>query len=284
MRPQELEGKISGSQIEQLVDELILLANITVADPARLPLPDHVDRLVSLDRSLRCSEFAKALLGLYSSFDRSMILLQDVVQILDRSMAAAAAQGSFLFRCDNCRAIKAGLISVDDAGLRTGWIAQRHAEQAFGRRGIAQRREQEVDSGTGGIDGAVEVTPTALHSNIGLIDAPGFVGRLKMTAQPLIRFGTVTLNPTPDGRVIRRQTALGQQLFDMPERERVPQIPPHGTKNQLRRRLPPLEDCRSGCVLHDRFRLPANPAQVATHPLAWRDGLTVSSSRALFHE
>jgi hypothetical protein len=34
---------------------------------------------------------AKALLGLHASFDRSMILLQDVVQILDRPMSAAAA-------------------------------------------------------------------------------------------------------------------------------------------------------------------------------------------------
>src|ERR1700682_1329736 len=128
MRPQELEGKISGSQIEQLVDELILLANITVADPARLPLPDHVDRLVSLDRSLRCSEFAKALLGLYSSFDRSMILLQDVVQILDRSMSAAAAQGSFLFHSGNRRAIETGPISVNNARLGVRWIAESPAE------------------------------------------------------------------------------------------------------------------------------------------------------------
>src|SRR5271167_1926855 len=93
------------------------------------------------------------------------------------------------------------------------WIAERLAEQAFGRAGIAQRREQEVDSGTGGIDGPIEVTPSALHSNIGFIDAPGFVGRLEMTAQPLFQFGTVTLHPTPDGRVIRLQTALGEQLF-----------------------------------------------------------------------
>jgi hypothetical protein len=42
---------VSGSQIEQLVDELILFADISVADPPRLPLPDHVQRLVSLDRS-----------------------------------------------------------------------------------------------------------------------------------------------------------------------------------------------------------------------------------------
>src|SRR5271170_3036768 len=43
-------------------------------------------------------------------------------------------------------------------------------------------------------------------------------------------------------------------------------IPAYGTQNQLWRRLPPLEDCRSGCVLHDRFSLPADPAKVATHP------------------
>ena len=88
-----------------------------------------------------------------------------------------------------------------------------------------------------------------------------------MTAQPLFQFGTVTLNPAPDRRVIGLQTALGEQLLDIAERQRVPKIPAHGTKNQLRRRLPPLEDCRSGCVLHDLFTLPATPAKVATHPI-----------------
>src|ERR1019366_7543905 len=112
----------------------------------------------------------------------------------------------------------------------------------------------------------LEVTPTALDSNICLINAPGFVGRLKMTPQSLFQFGTVSLHPTPDRRVIRLQTALGEQLFDIAQRQRVPEIPAHGTKNQLRRRLPPLEDCRSGCVLHGLFSLPASPAKVATHP------------------
>jgi hypothetical protein len=51
-----------------------------------------VHRLISLNRSPRREEFTKALLGLHSSFDRSMILLQDVVQVLDRPMSAAAAQ------------------------------------------------------------------------------------------------------------------------------------------------------------------------------------------------
>src|SRR5271155_1408537 len=130
-------GEVSGSQVEQSVDEPILLANISVADPACLPFADHVYSLVSRNRSPSCAELAKAPLGLHSSFDRSMILLQDIVQILDRSMPAAAAQGSFRFHSGNRRAVEAGLISVDDTGLRMRWIAERLTEQALGHRGIA---------------------------------------------------------------------------------------------------------------------------------------------------
>ena len=126
--PRGTGGAVSGRQIEQLIDELILLANIIVADPPRLPLADHVHGFVSFNRSLGCSELAKALLGLHSSFDRSMILLQDVVQVLDRSMPAAVAQGSFRFHRGNRRAVEAGLIGVDDTGLRMRWIAERLAE------------------------------------------------------------------------------------------------------------------------------------------------------------
>src|SRR5580704_4147788 len=82
------------------------------------------------------------------------------------------------------------------------------------------------------------------------------VGRLEVTAQPLIQFGTITLNPTPDRRVICLQSALGKQLLHIGKRQRVPKIPAHGAKNQLWRRLPPLEDRRSGCVLHGLLRLP----------------------------
>ena len=51
--------------------------------------------------------------------------------------------------------------------------------------------------------------------------------------------------------------ALADQFFDIAERERVPKVPAHGAKNQFGLRLLPLEDRRSGCLLHDLFRLPA---------------------------
>src|SRR5215469_782230 len=141
MRREELGGEVSGRQIEQSVDELILLANISPVDPPRLPLADHVQRLVSRNRSPRGAELTKALFGLDAAFDRAMILLQDVVQILNWSMVAAAAQGSFHFHSGNRRAVEAGLIGVDDARLGMRWFTESPAEQALGRGGIAQRRQ-----------------------------------------------------------------------------------------------------------------------------------------------
>jgi hypothetical protein len=70
---------------------------------------------------------------------------------------------------------------------------------------------------------------------------------------------------SPDRRVIGLQTELGEQLFDIAERQRVPKIPAHGTKDQLRRRLRHLKFAGRGAFFHDLFRLPAIHAKVATH-------------------
>ena len=61
--------------------------------------------------------------------------------------------------------------------------------------------------------------------------------------------------------VVRLQAALAEELFDIAERQRVPQLPAHGAKNQLGLGLSPLEDRRSDCLFHDRFRLPASVGQ-----------------------
>ena len=123
------------------------------------------------------------------------------------------------------------MVSVDDAGLRMRRISQSLMEQAFGRRGIAQSREHEVDRGAAGIDGSVEGAPATLDTNVGLIDTLGLMGWLEMTAQPLLQFGTVALDLAPDCGVIRLQSALAEQLFNIAERERVPKVPAHDAKN-----------------------------------------------------
>ena len=84
----------------------------------------------------------------------------------------------------------------------------------------------------GGIDGSVEVAPTTLDTNAGLIDTPEPVGWFEMTAQPLLQFGTVALDPAPACRGVRLQAALTEQIFDIAQRERAPKGPAHGAKNQ----------------------------------------------------
>jgi hypothetical protein len=68
-----------GCQIEKAVDELNLSKKITSCHPSNLPLSDHVDGFVALNRLPCCLEFSEALLGVHSTFDGSMILFQNVV-------------------------------------------------------------------------------------------------------------------------------------------------------------------------------------------------------------
>ena len=110
-----------------------------------------------------------------------------------------------------------------------------------------------------------------------------------MTAQPLLQFGTVVLDPAPDGRVVRFQAALAEQLFDIAERERVPQVPAHSAKNQLGLGLSPFEDRRSNCLLHHLFRLPAAAGrscnttwQRAGWPTGYRDDGTALPFRCRY--
>ena len=84
-------GFVSCRHFEQLVDEVNLSPNIRPAHPPRLSLPDHVHCFVALDGSPRRLKLAKPLLGFHASFDRSMILLHDVVHVLDRPVAATAS-------------------------------------------------------------------------------------------------------------------------------------------------------------------------------------------------
>src|ERR1039458_526418 len=82
----------SGCQIEKAVDELNLAKKVVSCHPSNLPLPDHMNRFVTLYRSPSRLEFSEALLGVHSTFDGSMILFETVVQVLHRSVPTALAQ------------------------------------------------------------------------------------------------------------------------------------------------------------------------------------------------
>ena len=116
---------ISSGQFKELIDELNLTPNIFPAYPPSLPLTDHVHGFVALNRSPCRLEFSKALLGVDAAFDRSVILLQDIVQVLHRSMPTTAAEDPILLNVWDCGAINRRQVRVDDARLRMGWMVQR---------------------------------------------------------------------------------------------------------------------------------------------------------------
>jgi hypothetical protein len=110
-------ARISPGQSEHFVDELILTPHISSAYPSNLPLAQHVDRFISLNRSSRRMELSESLLGIQSSFDGAVVLLDDVVQVPHWSMPAAAAESPFLLNSWNSRGVDGCQIRVDDARL-----------------------------------------------------------------------------------------------------------------------------------------------------------------------
>ena len=79
---------ISGSQAEHLIDEPVLHPNVTVPHPPNLTLPNLVHGFVTLNRPPCTAELTKMLLGTNPSLDGTVILLENVVEILNRPMTA----------------------------------------------------------------------------------------------------------------------------------------------------------------------------------------------------
>ena len=93
-----------------------------------------------LNRSPRRLELSKSLLGIHSSFDGAVVLLDDVIQVLHRPVPATTAESPFLFNSRDCRGVNGCQIRVDDAGLRMRRIDQGLPKQPFSCLGVTASR------------------------------------------------------------------------------------------------------------------------------------------------
>ena len=128
-----------GCQVKKAVDELNLTKKIISCHPSNLPLADHVDCFVALNRSPSRPEFSEALLGVHATFDGSMILFENVIQVLHGSVSTALAQRPLLLIVGDRGAVNRRQVSVDHSKLRMGSIAERLAKQALGSIGVTER-------------------------------------------------------------------------------------------------------------------------------------------------
>ena len=81
------------------------------------------------------------------TLDRPMILFQNVIEILYRSVSAVFLQSTFGFELHN-RWITGVLVGVDDPRRRMILPARGLAEKALGRCCVAISREKEIDRRT----------------------------------------------------------------------------------------------------------------------------------------
>src|SRR6202453_2466148 len=96
-----------GCQIEEVVDELNLAKQIISCHPSNLSLPDHVDCFVALNGSPGRLEFSEAF-GIDSTLDGSMILFENIIQVLYGAVSTTIAQRPFLLTIGNCGAVNRG--------------------------------------------------------------------------------------------------------------------------------------------------------------------------------
>src|SRR5271165_191159 len=99
--------------------------------PARLAFADLVNRFIAGDGAPSAPERSEMLTRVYSSLDRAVVLFQNIVEILHRSMLAALLQNTLLFELHNRRRVSGMLVGVDDS--RHGMVLP---SQSFGKKAL----------------------------------------------------------------------------------------------------------------------------------------------------
>src|SRR4029077_13441669 len=134
-----------------------------------------MNRFVTGDRAPSSPEGAKMLACTHPAFDGPVILFQDVIKVLHRSMSTLLFQNTAGFELNDGWRISSVLVGVDDPRRGMVLLAQGFGQKALSRCCIAFSREKEVDRRTGGVHGAVQVHPFAFHPDVGLVYPPRVV-------------------------------------------------------------------------------------------------------------
>jgi hypothetical protein len=101
------------------------------------------------------------LAGVDPSFDRSMILFHDVVQVRTGTTPTPTTKFAFLLQFRHRLGIGGVAADVDDPGARVTRSMQGVLEEALGGSSIPPGGKQEIDRSTGRVDGPVQVGPLA---------------------------------------------------------------------------------------------------------------------------
>jgi hypothetical protein len=120
------------AQSEDLIEEQDQSQHIPFGQPPHLTFPDHVHYLVSLDRPPGAVKGSEPLAGVDPSFDRSMILFHDVVQVRTGTTATPTSEFALLLQFRHDLGIRGVAVDVDHPGARVTRSKQGVLEEALG--------------------------------------------------------------------------------------------------------------------------------------------------------
>jgi hypothetical protein len=118
---------------------------------------------------------------------------------------------------------------------RDGSGAQRAGQEHPGGGQITPGVEQDVDDLTVLVDGPMQVCPLARDLQVGLVDEPPVPRAVPARPGRLDELGSEPLHPAVDPHVINRDTALGEQLLNVPVGQAIAQVPAHRHRDHLTR-------------------------------------------------
>src|ERR1700688_2314117 len=171
--------------IEKSGNEDRLSSDIASADLSNLPLPDHRHRFEPCQCSSGGSEPAEAEPRSDQTLDAPMILLDNIIQILALPETRTAPEFAVSLHLRDRPWIGGVLVDRERARIDGVRLRERLAEEPLRRSRIAPCSQQQVDRLPAAVHRPIEIHPTSLHPDIGLVHPPGAVAHPQMRADPL---------------------------------------------------------------------------------------------------
>ena len=176
----------------------MLCGGLFLAAVFHLPFPDHVHEFNAGEKNAGAAKVLEAEHRSGSTFNGTVVLLDEVVQVLDLAhddLLPSPSVHSF----ESCH-IRATFI--DRHFLRCAVPLDRLFEEPSRRGLVAMRPQQEIDSVTCLVDGTVQILPLALDLDVGLVHPPASAGLAPGAPERLLEDGQQLDRSAVHGRVI----------------------------------------------------------------------------------
>jgi hypothetical protein len=135
-------------------------------------------------------------------FEKAVILLDQIIEILDLPQFASLWDMSFCFEFGKRFWVGSIYVDVDHPGFAGKRDRKRCEKEALGGLSISRRTQEKLERVALRINGSIEIHPFLFDFDIRLIDCPGISSGVEVWPTAFVEFWGISLDPAVDGRVI----------------------------------------------------------------------------------